>query len=198
MRLLAFLVLVALAGAVIAGIVLRRDSDPRFTGAITFLGDSLNVGLEPYVAEELASWDIRHHNRAGKRTQEGLDELRSLDDALAPVLVVSLGTNDFNGDPELFGQQVEAILERAGPRRCVIWSTLWLYGPLDAFNAELRDAARAHRNLELDDWAALVDSRRELLAFDEVHGSPEGYAERAAGIARIAERCYPRPASPED
>jgi len=193
MRLLAVLVFVALAVAVTAGIVPRRDSEPRFTGAITFLGDSLNVGLEPYVAEELAGWDVRHHNRAGKTTQEGLDELRSLDEPLAPVLVVSLGTNDFNGDPELFGQQVEAILDRAGNRRCVIWSTLWLYGPLDALNAMLHDAARAHSNLELDDWAALVESRRELVAFDQVHGSPEGYAERATSIARIAERCSPRP-----
>jgi lysophospholipase L1-like esterase len=195
MRLLAVLIVVVLAVSVAAGVVLSRDNGPPFTGAVTMLGDSLNVGLEPYLAEELAGWDLRNHNRAGKRTEEGLDELRSLDEPLAPVLVVSLGTNDFNGDPELFGQLVEEILERAGTRRCVIWSTLWLYGPLDAFNAELRDAAKAHRNLELDDWAGLVESRRELLAFDEVHGSPEGYAERAARIARIAERCHPRPAS---
>lgn len=194
MRLLALFVLIVIAVAV-AGIVLTRDDEPRLRGAVTMLGDSLNVGLEPYLADELPGWDLRLHNRGGKRTDEGLAELRSLDEPLAPVLVVSLGTNDFNGDPAVFGQQVEAFLEQVGARRCVIWSTLWLYGPLDDFNRELRDAARAHPNLELDDWAALVESRRELVAFDEVHGSPEGYAERAARIADIAERCHPRPAS---
>ncbi len=193
MRLLALLVLLALAVAVTAAVVLTRDAEPQFTGAVTFIGDSLNVGLEPYVTDELAGWDLRHHNRAGKRTQEGLDELRLLGEPLAPVLVVSLGTNDFDGDAELFERQIEEFLERAGARRCVIWSTLWLNGPLDELNDELRDAARTHPNLELDDWAGLVESRSELLASDGVHGSPDGYAERASRIARIAERCHPRP-----
>lgn len=197
MRLLAlFAVLALAAAAATTAFVLTQEGTPAFTGAVTTLGDSLNVGIEPYLASELEGWDLRHHNRGGKRTQEGLDELIGLDEPLAPVLVVSLGTNDHDGDLSLFRSQVEAILDHVGRRRCVVWSTLWLDGPLAEHNDVLREAARSHGNLELDDWSGLVESQPELLAFDRIHGSLDGYAARAARITRIVKRCYPRPAEP--
>ena len=75
----------------------------------------------------------------------------------------------------------------------MVWSTIWLDGPNEAFNEVLRDAEERHPTLEVADWAGLVGTRPELLAPDRVHASPEGYAERAAQVARIAERCHPRP-----
>lgn len=195
MRTLALVVALTVAGAVAAGLALTRDGDQRVTGSVALLGDSLNVGLEPYLAEELDGWALDSENREGRRTQEGLAELDSLDQPLPPVLVVSLGTNDFDGDPEVFGRQVERLLDRIGPDRCVVWSTLWLSGgPLAAHNDVLREIARSRPALVLDDWAALVASRPELLAFDGVHGSPAGYAERAERIAGLVERCSPRDA----
>jgi lysophospholipase L1-like esterase len=194
--LLLLLVALTLLAAAVAVAVLgsRDESRSRFRGAVTVLGDSLNVGLEPYLEDELEGGDLRHVNRVGKTTGEGLDELRTLDD-LAPALVISLGTNDGGLDSAAFGGLVDDVLREAGPNRCVVWSTIWLGDPNEPFNDVLRAAARRHRNLELDDWASLVASRPELLAADGVHGSAEGYAERAERIARIVERCYPRPPS---
>jgi lysophospholipase L1-like esterase len=164
-------------------------------GSVTTLGDSLNVGIEPYLDQELEGWEVDHHNQNGRRTDEGVAELRSLGRRVAPVLVVSLGTNDFDTPTETFAQQVEEVLALAGPRRCVIWATIWFDGR-HAFNDVLRAAARRHGNLELADWAALVEEEPELLAFDGIHGSPDGYARRAAQAARIAERCIPAPVQP--
>ena len=79
------------------------------------------------------------------------------------MLVVSLGTNDPQDDPAGFRRVVQAVLREAGPRRCVVWSTIWLGGPGETLNDVLRAAAAAHGNLELADWAGLVQARPELV-----------------------------------
>ena len=104
--------------------------------------------------------------------------------------MVSLGTNDFDGDPVTFRRQVEEVVARAGPRRCVVWTTIWLGGP-HPFNDVLRGSAALHSNLHLVDWAAMVEQEPELLSGDGVHATPDGYARRAEEIARVARSCLP-------
>jgi len=171
------------------------DADEQPKGSVTLVGDSLNVGIEPYLAAELPGWEIRHANEVGRRTDEGMSLMRSIRGQLAPVVVVSLGTNDVQDDGATFKRQVDDALALAGPRRCVVWSTVWLDGPNDLFNRILRDAAARHPNLEVADWAALIESEPTLLAPDQVHGSPAGYERKAAQVADIARRCHPRPES---
>ena len=50
-------------------------------------------------------------------------------------------------------------------------------------------ASADHSNVRLVDWAALVDREPETLAFDTVHGTPEGYARRAEETAAAVRRC---------
>lgn len=185
--------LTALICLALALVVVVRNSENAVTGSVTMLGDSLNVGIEPYLAEELDGWEISGDNAVGRRTDEGVALLRALDGKLAPVLVVSLGTNDPQTDVGRFRSHVEQVLRLAGPTRCVVWSTIWLDGPNEAFNRVLRQVAERRRNLEIDDWAALIEARPELLAPDRVHGSPAGYARRAEEIARIVRGCLPPP-----
>jgi len=188
----ALLALAALACLALAVVVtVLRSSEESGTGSVTVLGDSLNVGIEPYLEEELGRWKISNDNAVGRRTDEGVALLRALDEKLALVVVVSLGTNDPQTDVERFRAHVEQVLRIAGPKRCVIWSTIWLDGPNDAFNSVLRQASDRHRNLEIEDWSALVETRPELLAADRVHGSPAGYARRAEDVARIVRDCLP-------
>ena len=116
------------------------------TGALTLVGDSLNVGTDPWLREELPRWDIDAHDRVGRTTAEGIEVLRERGAALAPVVVVSLGTNDPDG--------TEAGVPRA--RRARRWRSS---GPTGAscgrpslaveersgFNDVLRDAALGSR-----------------------------------------------------
>ena len=44
---------------------------PRATGAVTLVGDSLNVGIEPYLREELDGWTVDAHDRVGRSTAGG-------------------------------------------------------------------------------------------------------------------------------
>ena len=181
-----------LFAAALASLSLAGCGGDSAVGTLTTVGDSLNVGVQPYLDEELGGWSIDHHDLGGRRTQEGIDELQSLGRDVGQVLVVSLGTNDFDGDSATFRRQVEEVVARAGPRRCVVWTTIWLGGP-HAFNDVLRASATLHPNLQLVDWAAMVEQEPELLAADGVHATPDGYARRAEETAKVARRCLPEP-----
>ncbi|HET9288471.1 MAG TPA: hypothetical protein VFO26_13030 [Gaiella sp.] len=192
MRIFPVLVLalaVALVGAVFA--VTRDDDAPTDdTGRVTLVGDSLNVGVEPFLRDELSGWRVDARDRVGRTTREGIDELRRLGAALAPVVVVSLGTNDLDGSEEEFRGYVEEATEIVGPRRCLLWATIIRDGvERTGFDRVLREASAANESLRLVDWAEMVAQDDSLLAADHVHGTPEGYARRAAETARAVRAC---------
>lgn len=192
MRIFPVLVLalaVALVGAVFA--VTRDDDAPTDdTGRVTLVGDSLNVGVEPFLRDELSGWRVDARDRVGRTTREGIDELRRLGAALAPVVVVSLGTNDLDGSEEEFRGYVEEATEIVGPRRCLLWATIIRDGvERTGFDRVLREASAANESLRLVDWAEMVAQDDSLLAADLVHGTPEGYARRAAETARAVRAC---------
>jgi len=186
---LAIVLAVAIAVAVYA--VKRPDDSPAHaTGSATLVGDSLNVGIEPYLGDELPGWRMDAHDRVGRATQEGIDMLRSLGGGLAPVVVVSLGTNDSDGSEPEFRKLVYQAVAIVGPRRCLIWATIVRDGsPRTGFNQVLHEARSAHPNIRLVEWADLVGENADLLAGDLVHGTPEGYARRAEETARAIRDC---------
>ena len=126
-------------------------------------------------------------------TPEGIDELRRLGGDLAPVVVVSLGTNDLAGSEGEFRRLVEEAIEIVGPGRCLVWATIVRDGtPRTGFNRALESARSEHPNVRLVEWAVLVGEQPNLLGADLVHGTPEGYARRAEETARVVRGC-PRP-----
>jgi len=186
---LALVLAVAIAVAVYAA---RRDDDDsaQDAGAVTLVGDSLNVGIEPYLAKELPGWRIDAHDRVGRATPEGIDELRARAARLAPVVVVSLGTNDPDGSEEEFRRQVERAVSIVGQERCLVWATIVRDGtPRTGFNRVLREMESETANVRLVDWASMVESDSGLLAGDLVHGTPKGYARRARETAAAVRGC---------
>ncbi len=191
MRLSLSFLLLALAAAVVVVLATGEEEDAAAddTGALTLVGDSLNVGTDPWLREELPRWDIDAHDEVGRTTAEGIEVLRERGGGLAPVVVVSLGTNDLDGTEADFRELVEEAVEIVGPDRCLVWATVSRGGERSGFNAVLRDAASAHGNVRLVEWASLVAENPELLEFDQVHGTPDGYARRAAETARTVQTC---------
>ena len=190
----AALIVVAALGA----LLVARSRDPSATegsrGTVTMIGDSLNVGVEPHLAAALPGWKIVSNDRVGRTTPEGIDELEAGRPALSSYVVVSLGTNDAPDGVTAFRSDVARVLDIVGPNRCVIWATIWRDGaPGDAFNAVLRDAAAANRQLRLVEWAEMVQAHPDWLAGDGLHGNEVGYAERARAIAKAAGTCAPTP-----
>ena len=123
-------------------------------------------------------------------TSEGVERLRALDGKLAPVVVVSLGTNDADGSETEFRELVDEAIEIVGPDRCLLWATIVRDGAgRTGFDLVLQEARSAHPNVRLVDWARMVAEDDSLLAADLVHGTPDGYRKRAEETARAARAC---------
>jgi len=195
MRLTLILLLLASAGTVAFLAVGRDDENTAATdtGALTMVGDSLNVGTDPHLREALPRWDIDAHDRIGRSTEEGLDVLREWRGSLAPVVVVSLGTNDAEGTEGRFRELVGETVALVGPDRCLVWATIVRDGAeRTGFDDVLRDAADANTNVRLVDWASLVAENEDLLAGDLVHATPVGYARRAEATVDALRTCPDR------
>jgi lysophospholipase L1-like esterase len=190
MRLSLALVLAIAVGVAAFAVLGDDDGAPQDTGSVTLVGDSLNVGIEPELGKQLPGWQIDAHDRVGRATPEGIEELRDLDRRLAPVVVISLGTNDPDGSEREFRRLVDEAIDVVGPHRCLVWATIVRDGAArTGFNHELEEARSEHRNVRLVDWATLVARSPELLAADAVHGTPEGYERRAEETADAIRGC---------
>jgi lysophospholipase L1-like esterase len=190
MRLSLALVLAIAVGVAAFAVLGDDDGAPQDTGSVTLVGDSLNVGIEPELGKLLPGWQIDAHDRVGRATPEGIEELRDLDRRLAPVVVISLGTNDPDGSEREFRRLVDEAIDVVGPHRCLVWATIVRDGAArTSFNHELEEARSEHRNVRLVDWATLVARSPELLAADAVHGTPEGYERRAEETADAIRGC---------
>ena len=187
---LAFVLAVAIAAAIVVARRAADDSNATTKGAVTLVGDSLNVGIEPYLGDALPGWRVDAHDLVGRATREGVDELRARRGSLAPVVVVSLGTNDPAGSEDEFRALVDEAIDVVGPARCLVWATIVRDGEeRKGFDDVLRDASDAHPNVRLVDWASLVADDPTLLVGDGVHATPEGYARRAEETARAIRTC---------
>jgi lysophospholipase L1-like esterase len=182
-----------------AWILLRATSrSGADRGSVLLVGDSLNVGMEPYLREALEGWTIAADDVVGRATAAGLEALAG---RLLPsgAVVISLGTNDPPGDVETFRHGVGRAIALAGRDSCVVWATIWRDGAAnEAFNEVLREAAREQSNFRVLDWAAMLEEHPAWLGADGTHASPEGYRARAEEAARLVRSCAvarPSPAS---
>lgn len=195
MRFLALFAALLAAAAVTTLLAFRHGGDRAPAGgAVALVGDSLNVGVEPYLPAALPGFDVVANDRVGRRTEEGIAEIEQGRVRLAPHVVVSLGTNDSPSAVAAFRAAVGRLLELIGPDRCLVWATIWRDGaPSEALNQVLRDAAAANRRMRLVEWAAMVQDHPDWLAPDGLHGSPAGYRERANATASAVRDCAPAP-----
>ena len=190
---------VAVALAVLL-VVRQRDeaAAPAAVGTATLVGDSLNVGVERYLPEDLPRWHIVTNDRVGRSTPEGIAEIEAGRPKLSSYVVVSLGTNDPPRAVDAFRADVARFVKLVGQSRCLIWATIWRDGaPNESFNAVLREAAEANPRLRLVAWAEMIRLHRDWLAADGLHGTETGYRERARAVAEAARSCAPAQAVSE-
>ena len=93
----------------------------------------------------------------------------------ASTWVVSLGTND---NPEEFPDQAAAVMDLAGPNRCVVWFDVWRVDTDESINATLNQLAARHPNLHVVPWHDVSAAHPEWFSGTDVHPSTAGYAVR--------------------
>jgi lysophospholipase L1-like esterase len=188
--LVAGLVLLLAGGAVLAYALTRDGDDRKLPAAVSLIGDSLNVGIEPYLAAQLPGWSVSTDDVPGRTTAQGVAAMRAAQATLGPRVLVSLGTNDVFTAPETFRASVREALAVAGEKRCVVWFTIFRAGDSVAgLNDVLRDEANGHDNLRLVDWAELARSHPDWLTSDGIHATESGYRRRAQAAADALRDC---------
>jgi len=190
-KLLVVSVLAALVAAVPA---------PAAPPRVLVVGDSLGVGLEPFLGSALADRELEWDVRSGRTTPEGLVALRGAVRAGAPqTVVVSLGTND-GSDPRRFTSRLRRVLAAVPADACVVWPTVIRpprKGAYRALNRVLHAEARRDPRLIVVDWDHAV-LRGSVRLPDGVHPDAAGFLYRSRMIADAVLRgCGAAPATPD-
>ncbi len=164
---------------------------PSVGGSVLVIGDSLGVGTEPYLRQELPGTTIVDDSVGGRPSPGGLDALRadiSPDDA---VIVFAMGTNDNPAYPEIMAGNLDAVAQIAADR-CIVVPTI-ARPPVNGVSAAgvnrvIKRFAASRLNVEVVDWHAAVTAQPQLL-IDGIHATPDGYALRASMLAQAIDTC---------
>lgn len=164
---------------------------------VVVIGDSLALGMSPYLRGQLTGWPMSVDARIGRPLAEGLHVIESTPMPSGhPVLAVSLFTNDSPGNVNALDAAVREAVSLVGPGGCVLWATISrppLYGVSYATaNARLHDLAADPRlagRLVVVPWAEAVRRHPEWHVRDKVHATGTGYAAMGQLFADAARSC---------
>src|SRR4051812_10303737 len=144
---------------------------------VLVVGDSLAVGMEPYLGAMLAPSEVVWDARSGRTTPQGLLRVRArLREATFETVVISLGTND-GPDPRRFASRVRRVLQAIPTTACVVWPDINRpprKGRYQALNRVLDEAAAHDPRLVLVHWDRAVLRRRVALP-DGLHPGAAGF-----------------------
>jgi hypothetical protein len=166
---------------------------PSGPGDLILIGDSLAVGIEGLLPAQLPGWTVATDALTSRPLAAGMTILARTRVPDGAVVAMSLFTNDDPTHTAALEEAVRTSVRRAGPRGCAVWATI-ARPPFNgrsyaAANALLhRLDAQLGRRLALVPWAEQA-SRAGWLAGDGVHGTPEGYRQRARLYAAAARSC---------
>jgi len=161
------------------------------TTPVHLLGDSLAVGIAPYLDAGLGERPVTTDAAEGRGTATMVALLTPYAATSAPTWVVSLGTND---NPEEFPEQAATVMDLAGPDRCVVWFDVWRSDTDESINATLAQLAAEYPNVHLVPWHETSAVHPEWFSGTDVHPSTTGYAVRGQlAVDAIESECSASP-----
>jgi lysophospholipase L1-like esterase len=181
---------VRIAGIVsmlVAGVVAFACPAARAAqGPVLVVGDSLAVGMRPFLVPMLGDREVTWNARTGRTTPQGLEVFRATVPQVTPTtVVVSLGTND-GADPDRFADRIHRVLLTLPAGACVVWPTIIRpprKGPYAALDRVLRGRARRDPRFVVPSWDYAV-LRGNVRLPDGVHPDDFGFLYRSRMIAR--------------
>jgi len=159
---------------------------------VLVVGDSLAVGMRPYLDGQLGSSEVVWDARSGRTTPEGLVHLRArLREVTPQTVVISLGTND-GTDPHRFAGRIQRALEAIPAGACIVWTDINRpprKGRYRGLNRVLEQAAAHDPRMVLVHWDRAVLHGSVSLP-DSLHPDAAGFKYRSLMVAgAIARGC---------
>jgi lysophospholipase L1-like esterase len=181
----------ALAIALLA-LAVPAAASAEMPSPVLVVGDSLAVGMRPYLGTMLGSSEVVWDARSGRTTPEGLVRLRArLHEVTPHTVVISLGTND-GPDPQRFAERIQRALDAIPASACVVWVDINRpprKGRYHGLNRVLERAAVDDPRMVLVHWDRAVLHRSVSLP-DGLHPDAPGFHYRSLMVAgAIARGC---------
>ena len=173
-------------------IAVPATAQAEMPSPVLVVGDSLAVGMRPYLGTMLGSSEVVWDARSGRTTPEGLIRLRArLREVTPQTVVISLGTND-GPDPARFASRIRSALEAIPVSACIVWADINRpprKGRYHALNHVLEQAAQHDPRIVLVHWDRAV-LRRSVSLPDGLHPDAPGFRYRSLMVAgAIARGC---------
>ena len=163
---------------------------PGTAHELLVVGDSLAVGLRPYLGALLPADHITYDVRTGRTTPVGLERLRAQLKLVTPeTVIISLGTND-GPDPGTFAGRIRRVLAAVPLPACVVWADInrpARKGAYAALNHVLQTIAASDPRLVIVPWNHEVASGRVTLP-DGLHPDAAGFQDRSRLFADAVTR----------
>ena len=127
---------------------------PAGDNSVYILGDSVILGTQYVIDQELAGWKVTLDAKVSRRMDQGIDIVAAKGGLLGRVVVVHLCTNWFGSDYGAAAEQLISLLK--GVDR-IVWSTCvpWV-GEINAANEAIKALPSRHPDLAVIDWAAIA------------------------------------------
>jgi hypothetical protein len=170
------------------------DSTARPAGAIGLIGDSVLMGVDPWIAGDLAAvgWGPIHY-WAGTGTRVPADNPLGASTVLRQwraqgfdpaVWIIGVGADDvgFVGSSVAASEaEIDMMLDEMGSDRDVVMATIQHYNAVweANWNQALRNVAARRPQLHVVEWQAEADQHPSWWGGDGVHLSPTGYRARS-------------------
>jgi lysophospholipase L1-like esterase len=173
-------------------IAIPATAQAEMPSPVLVVGDSLAVGMRPYLGTMLGSSQVVWDARSGRTTPEGLVRLNArLREVTPQTVVISLGTND-GPDPRRFAERIQRALDAIPAGACIVWADINRpprKGRYHGLNRVLEQAAQDDPRMVLVHWDRAVLHRSVSLP-DGLHPDAAGFEFRSRLIAgAIARGC---------
>jgi len=157
--------------------------------SVLLIGDSLGLGIQPYLSGLLTGWSLTSDSRTGRPLAEGMERWRA-ERGTAAVSAFSLFTNDAPTNTSA----LEAAVRESAGSGCAVWATI-VRPPQGGQSYARANAVLERLAQELPGrvvvvpWAQAVKANPALVSGDGVHATTQGYQQRAQMYAQAIQSC---------
>ncbi|MGG4217838.1 hypothetical protein ABEW32_06380 [Paenibacillus jamilae] len=137
---------------------------------VTMIGDSVTVGVEPYLKEQLPNMTV--DGKVGRQMSQAVKVINELavQGKLGDQVIIELGTNG----PFSKNQLHDVLQSLSGARQVILVTTRVPKGWQDAVNETIAQVADEFSNVSVVDWYSASAGKDEYFYRDGVHLKPDG------------------------